>query len=238
MPISAFDGYTTEHWLQVKEIISESLASSEFEVELVSDADDSGVIHKRIVNNLYDADIVVCDVSGKNPNVMFELGMRLAFDKPTVIIKDNKTGYSFDTGLIEHVEYPADLHYQSIIKFKENLKKKVSATYNASKTSNYTTFLGHFGEFRIAKIDKKEVTSEQFLIKSVDELAKGIRHLDQRLSSLIESQRSSAANQVSAGLISNDIAYGLGGTGFGGVSSARGLSEALLRGIKTDEGKS
>jgi hypothetical protein len=34
---------------------------------------------------------------------MFELGMRLAFDKPTVIIKDDKTDYMFDTGIIEHV---------------------------------------------------------------------------------------------------------------------------------------
>jgi hypothetical protein len=33
----------------------------------------------------------------KNPNVMFELGMRLAFDKPAIIIKDNRTNYSFDT---------------------------------------------------------------------------------------------------------------------------------------------
>jgi hypothetical protein len=33
----------------------------------------------------------LCDVSGKNANVMFELGLRLAFDNPTIIIKDDKT---------------------------------------------------------------------------------------------------------------------------------------------------
>jgi hypothetical protein len=69
-------------------------------------ADDIGVIQKRIVQNLYSSDVIVCDVSGKNPNVMFELGMRLAFDKPTLIVKDDKTDYSFDTGIIEHVPYP------------------------------------------------------------------------------------------------------------------------------------
>ncbi|WP_353118770.1 hypothetical protein [Myroides odoratus] len=55
------------------------------------------------MNNIYNDEIVVCDVSSKNPNVMFELGLRLAFDKPTIIIKDEKTGYSFDTGVIEHL---------------------------------------------------------------------------------------------------------------------------------------
>jgi len=41
--------------------------------------------------------MIVCDISGRNPNVMFELGLRLAFDKPAIIIKDEITPYSFDT---------------------------------------------------------------------------------------------------------------------------------------------
>src|SRR6266566_6083617 len=106
MPISTIDGCPSEHWAEVKSIITESVEGIEvpkFAVKLVSDADDVGVIQKRIVQNVYSADVVVCDVSGKNPNVMFELGMRLAFDKPTVIIKDDKTDYAFDTGIIEHI---------------------------------------------------------------------------------------------------------------------------------------
>ncbi len=55
--------------------------------------------------------IVVCDISARNANVMFELGMRLAFDKPTVIIKDERTPYSFDISSIEHLDYPSDLRY-------------------------------------------------------------------------------------------------------------------------------
>lgn len=41
---------------------------------------------------------------------MFELGMRLTFDKPTIIIKDNTTDFIFDTGPIEHLQYPKDLN--------------------------------------------------------------------------------------------------------------------------------
>ena len=85
-----------------------------------SDVDDHC---NRIIENIYSSDIVICDVSCKNANVMFELGMRLAFDKPTIIIKDDSTGYSFDTSLIEHLEYPRDLRFTSIIKFKENANK-------------------------------------------------------------------------------------------------------------------
>lgn len=108
MPISAIDGLSEAHWADVLGMISEAASKAGFIANLVSNADDVGVIQKRIIQNLYDNAIVVCDVSGKNPNVMFELGMRLAFNKPTIIVKDDKTSYSFDTSPIEHVSYPRE----------------------------------------------------------------------------------------------------------------------------------
>jgi len=62
---------------------------------------------------------------------MFELGLRLAFDKPTVIIKDDKTEYSFDTGVIEHVPYPRDLRFAKVMEFKKRLTEKISNTYKS-----------------------------------------------------------------------------------------------------------
>ncbi|EHK4784108.1 hypothetical protein [Vibrio parahaemolyticus] len=174
MPISSIDGCSEAHWDQVREIIKEALEDTEFDVELVSDSSDVGIIQKRIVQNIYDNEIVVCDVSCKNPNVMFELGMRLAFDKPTIIIKDDVTNYSFDTSPIEHIEYPRDLHYHSIKAFKTRLKDKVKATFEASKSADYTTFLGHFGQFVVAKIDEKEVGKEDYLLKAIGDLQKEV----------------------------------------------------------------
>ena len=153
MPISSIDGCTAEHWTEILSIIKDSIISSGFEPNLVSDADDSGIIQKRIIHNLYSNEIVVCDVSAKNPNVMFELGMRLAFDKPTIIIKDDKTEYTFDTSIIEHITYPRDLRFNKIIAFKDALKKKIIATYEKSvQDPNYTTFLKHFGEIGRAHV--------------------------------------------------------------------------------------
>ncbi len=85
MPIAVMDGYPESHWKDVKRIVESAIEEAGFEARLVSDADDIGVIHKRIVQNLYDNPMIVCDISGRNPNVMFELGLRLAFDKPTIM---------------------------------------------------------------------------------------------------------------------------------------------------------
>lgn len=179
MPISSIDGCSESHWSDVLDIITEATESVGFEANLVSNADDAGIIHKRIIQNLHDNPIVVCDVSRKNPNVMFELGMRLAFDKPTIIIKDDKTSYSFDTSSIEHIEYPRDLRFSKIIEFKQKLADKIKATHERATTDqSYTTFLKHFGEFKVAKLDKKEVTGQEFIIEELRGLRMGMRRLE------------------------------------------------------------
>lgn len=176
MPISAIDGCNEQHWSDVKEILTEAVEAAGFKANLVSYADDVGIIQKRIIQNLYENPIVVCDVSGKNPNVMFELGLRLAFDKPTIIIKDDKTAYSFDTSPIEHLEYPRDLRFTKIVEFKKSLMEKVQATLKKSQEDpNYTTFLKHFGTFTVAKLDTKEVSKEDFIIEELRDLKKVVQ---------------------------------------------------------------
>lgn len=176
MPISLIDGCAPEHWADVLGIIKDVCNQNDFTPNLVSDADDIGVIHNRIIENIYSSDIVICDVSCKNANVMFELGMRLAFDKPTIIIKDDLTGYSFDTSLIEHLEYPRDLRFTSILKFKENLGKKLKATHEkATKDPNYSTFLKNFGKYKIAHLEDREVTSDTYILTAIEELRRDIR---------------------------------------------------------------
>lgn len=170
MPISKSQGLEPEHWLNVKGIICEALADTEFDVRLVSESDDVGVIHKSIVQNIYKNDIVICDVSTHNANVMFELGLRLAFDKPTVIIKDDETPFSFDTQVIEHIVYKRSLHYVDIVSFKKKLKDKVLATLEQSRQPDFSTFLGHFTISHVSKIEEKTVSVTDALVERIDQM--------------------------------------------------------------------
>lgn len=175
MPISAIDNCSVEHWEEVKNILIDAISSAGYDANLVSDADDSGVIQKRIVQNLYSNEIVICDVSCKNPNVMFELGMRLAFDKPTIVVMDNMTKYSFDTAPIEHLVYPRDLSYYKIVEFKEKLCGKITGTMRAAKQPDYTTFLKHFGEFKVATIEPKKGSFNDLILSRLDDMSDQIR---------------------------------------------------------------
>ncbi len=169
MPISSSDGYSEQHWAEVYEIIQDVVSEIGYSASIVSFGDEAGIIHNRIVTNIAENPIVICDVSSKNPNVMFELGMRLAFDKPTIVIKDDLTNYNFDTSPIEHLGYPASLHFPSIINFKAKLKKKLLATLESAKDENYSTFLKHFVKYK-PELKTESLPETQFIIKQLEVL--------------------------------------------------------------------
>jgi hypothetical protein len=72
--------------------------------------DHSEVIQGEIVKNLNAADLVLCDISQLNANVFFELGIRVALDKPVVMVRDNLTlDIPFDNAIASCYEYNASL---------------------------------------------------------------------------------------------------------------------------------
>jgi hypothetical protein len=173
MPISAIDGCDEKHWSDVRKVLEQAIGQTKFRANLVSEATDAGIIHERIIRNLYENPIVVCDVSGKNPNVMFELGLRLAFNKPVIVVKDDKTAYSFDTAPIEHITYPRDLNFHLIVEFKERLAGKIDATHQraTAKDGTYVPFLSHFGILKAAEIGSEVVPRDiMLLLKEIGEL--------------------------------------------------------------------
>jgi len=176
MPISSIADYKESHWLDVRKILHDAIEDVGYSPKLVSLSDEAGVIHKNIVQNLYENPIVVCDVSAKNANVMLELGIRLAFNKPVIIVKDSKTSYSFDTSPIEHLTYPTDLRFPSVVDFKKRLGEKILATI-ASYTDDpkKNSFLGAFGDFQSVKIDSEEISSADAILQNLEEMKRELR---------------------------------------------------------------
>lgn len=162
MPISNTDGYKENHWGQVREILEDSIVSVEetmnikCECQVVSDiAGTEKIIQKNIVTNIYDSDLIICDVSSLNPNVLFELGMRLAFDKQVIIVKDEKTDYIFDTNIIFHTNYDSNLNYIAIKEFKEKLHEDIKKALSAGKEN--AGYLDAFGDIKVKKMHTEEM---------------------------------------------------------------------------------
>ncbi|MFA6246258.1 MAG: hypothetical protein WC615_04915 [Mucilaginibacter sp.] len=176
IPISNTDGYPLGQWEDVLNILMEVIDLAGFDGKVVSDSKVSNIIHGEIVKNLYSNPIVICDVSSKNPNVMFELGLRLAFDKPTIVIKDDATDYNFDTSPIRHISYPKDLRHTKIIQFKKELKAALIATYRAFEDGTYKTFLQSFTEYK-PTITVQDIDLKDYVIQGFDEIKRELQQV-------------------------------------------------------------
>ena len=170
MPISAMDDCDISHWKNVTQILSQAIETAGYIPRLVSQSDAVAIIQKTIVQNIHSNEIIVCDISCRNANVMFELGLRLAFDKPVVIVKDEQTPFPFDTGSIEHLTYPRSLSYWQILEFQSQLVKKITSTVSESKKPGYSPFLKHYGDIRPVDLPASEVTMLQYMEKRFDDM--------------------------------------------------------------------
>lgn len=186
MPISNHTDYPHGHWTEVLKIIEETMAEVVFnpplnlEVKIVSESREVLPIQSSIVNNLYDADLVICDVSSANPNVFFELGMRLTFDKPVIIIKDEKTNIAFDISPIKYIQYDSSLRYQNVNTFKSELKEAIMGTILKTKEDpNYSPFLKHFSEIEF-KPNEAMAPSELSVPPYIEVLFEKMNNIEQK----------------------------------------------------------
>jgi len=82
-------------------------------------------IDEEILARLKDADLVLCDISTLNPNVLFELGIRRGVYKPFAIIKDKATTDPFNLTNFNNCTYDPAVILQGKVE-KEALIKRVA----------------------------------------------------------------------------------------------------------------
>ena len=107
MPIStpadlvAAYGGDEDHFRHVlRDLLAPAVKQAGFDV-IPPAVDNSEVIQAEIIKNLAVADLVLCDMSTLNPNVFFELGIRVALDRPVAMIRDDLTAViPFDNAIV------------------------------------------------------------------------------------------------------------------------------------------
>lgn len=179
MPISNTEGYPLGHWNDVRRIIEEALSEInelDCDVSMVSESEDVTLIQKTIIQRIFEDDIVIVDVSSKNPNVMFELGVRLASDKAFILMKDDVTDYIFDISSIHHINYRKDLRYSDVVDVKEKIKSKLVATFEKSKIEE-SMYLKDFGRYEVAKLESKELPVKEYFDSMIKDFRKELKNV-------------------------------------------------------------
>lgn len=134
MPIADPDAYNKGHFLRVYEDIFKPACERVGFVPVRADeVKQTNLIHLDILQKLIESPMAICDLSSRNPNVLFELGLRQAFDKPTVLVQEVGTPKIFDIAPLRYTEYRKDLGYRDVLEDQIQISRSIKETYEASK---------------------------------------------------------------------------------------------------------
>lgn len=96
----------------------------------------SDVIQSTIVNDLLEADLVLADLTEHNPNVLFELGMRMHADLPIALVRARGTGAIFDVdNMLRVEEYDPNLWTSTVKADVPVLTEHIRTAWNNRETA-------------------------------------------------------------------------------------------------------
>ena len=130
MPISNIAPYEEGHFKRVYEyIIKPAVIKAGFTPLRADEVKQTNFIIIDILKQIINSSMCICDLSSRNPNVMYELGIRQAFRLPVTIIRDSKTPRIFDIQGLRDIEYNENLRIDSVNSSIESIGETIKNTY-------------------------------------------------------------------------------------------------------------
>ena len=83
----------------------------------------SGEIIAHVIESLADSELVIADLTGKNPNVFYELGVRHALRNRTILIAQDVDDIPFDLRGLRAISY--EYEPESLVRFRRSLEAAV-----------------------------------------------------------------------------------------------------------------
>jgi hypothetical protein len=178
MPISDQASYDPGHFNRVYEyLIKPACEAEDLETVRADEVRSTNHIVVDIIQRILQSDMVVCDLSSRNPNVLYELGFRQAFDLPVVLLKDQATDRIFDIQGLRTLEYDQSLRVDAINKDRENLRRALKAT--SEQGGHEVNSL-----IRLLSVQKAVVTKGTKVSEETSLVLNAIKELASRVSSL------------------------------------------------------
>lgn len=129
MPISDPDGYEAGHFRRVYEdLFVPACDKAGYAAVRADQVRQTNLIHLDVLQKIINSPMALCDLSSRNPNVLFELGLRQAFDKPVVLVQEIGTPAIFDINPLRYTNYRKEMSYRQVIEDQQEISAAVKAT--------------------------------------------------------------------------------------------------------------
>jgi len=186
MPISDVHGYEVGHFGRVYEhVLKPAIIEAGYFPIRADDTTKTDYIVVGIIQKIVESQMVICDLSAKNANVMYELGIRHAFNKKVTLVKDRNTDKVFDIQGLRYTEYDETLRIDSVQKDISKITSAIRETANAKESSMNSVV-------QLAGIKAAEVPAGQTVSADTQLLLSALASLDKRMQ-LLESNPKQAA---------------------------------------------
>jgi len=178
MPIADMEGYEPGHFARVYEhLIMPACSDAGYVASRADFVTSSNYIIIDILQKILDSDLVICDLSGRNPNVLYELGIRQAFNLPTVLIKDAITPKIFDIQGLRYTEYNHTLRVDEVKIDRSKISGAISGTTTSDNDVN--SLIQLLSIKPATRPDNIEVSTETgVILKSLKEISDRIATLE------------------------------------------------------------
>jgi hypothetical protein len=129
MPISDPEGYDAGHFRRVYEdLFVPACDKAGFCATRADQVRQTNLIHLDVLQKIINSPMALCDLSSRNPNVLFELGLRQAFDKPVVLVQEVGTPPIFDINPLRYTNYRKEMSYRQVIEDQQEISDAIKAT--------------------------------------------------------------------------------------------------------------
>ncbi len=190
MPISDQQGYDKDHFqLVYEDIIKPAITLADMVPVRADETKGANLIQLDILRKVIKLPIAVCDISAKNPNVFYELGMRQAFDMPTVILKDTNTDAPFDISGLRYCDYNANMKHRevkaAVLKLSGMLRETYANRENTSEVNSLVRLLelSNAAELPSSNLSTQEKETKLLTLK-LDRIVESIESLQHQVHNL------------------------------------------------------
>jgi hypothetical protein len=110
-------------FFEIYEMLSREF-SDDFEFSHAGEEGNQQNILKDIIQPIYDADVIIADLTGLNPNVLYELGVAHTFNKKTIVItQDDLSSLPFDLKQYRTKGYST--HFKEFKELTEDIRRNL-----------------------------------------------------------------------------------------------------------------
>jgi hypothetical protein len=133
MPFSSTSLCTSEQWTEIyEEVFKPAVLDCNYTCERAQPG--TGSLSRSIVEKLRSSFLVVADITDRNANVFYELGVRHALSKRTIIVSHAGQGMPSDLGGYWHIQY--GISPRQVSAFKAEIRRLIDAIANNPERSD------------------------------------------------------------------------------------------------------